>query len=351
MKGDDVLEGYHTASVRLMDLDFRDEPMVHAEPVGKLVRGSRARVLTEDEVFGFYVDLEEPDDYEDSPDFACHDLPHLGGVPLDDVTREGLVEKESVVMRSVASTDVATPQSSSDDDWIPGDGPNAIVEKLVVTDGCVDYLDKHGEERERQRSRSEPRISLCTEVPRPSRRGRDSMCAEQYGARGQRRQRRGWGSRTVLDTKPNLKSCTSTKTFEVLPGEGSGEALTRMRIPPDSMTSCALPRMVTFTLHIARHRVVSAGFGRHAEFEVKLLGGNKSWVAWQRFSEFKLLAACVDKSKTAAKAWQNVKRVQPRFRCLDAIYLSRKCRLLEMFLQQVMFAIPTPTLETAVWGL
>lgn len=70
-------------------------------------------------------------------------------------------------------------------------------------------------------------------------------------------------------------------------------------------------------------------FGRHAEFEVRVKGGGRSWSRWHRFSKFKLVAACVETDTDAMRAWRRVVGSMPHFRCLHPEYLGQKCHLLE----------------------
>lgn len=79
-----------------------------------------------------------------------------------------------------------------------------------------------------------------------------------------------------------------------------------------------------------RNSVVSSLLGRHAEFEVCVKGGGRSWSKWQRFSKFKMIAACVQDDRSAMKAWKRVLRAQPHYRCLHPAYLAQKCNLLEV---------------------
>lgn len=142
----------------------------------------------------------------------------------------------------------------------------------------------------------------------------------------------------------HLTSSTSQKTFEISASNGEQDALARFCVVPDSWTEPDERGSMTFTMHIAGYRVMSTILGRHAEFEVRVKGGGRSWSRWQRFSKFKLMVQCVNKDRASMRAWRRVLRAQPNYRCLDENYLLMKCNLLEEFLQQVMFAMPTPAL-------
>eukprot|EP00752_Nemacystus_decipiens_P004548 g4152.t1 len=131
----------------------------------------------------------------------------------------------------------------------------------------------------------------------------------------------------------NFASCTSTKTFESSPTYR--EALQRLGVDPETST---------FTMHIAGYRLVSTVLGEHAEYEVCVKGGGRRWSKWQRFSRFRTIAGCTQADPDAAAAWSRVLRAKPHFRCLNADYLALKCNLLEVFLQQVLFAMPTPAI-------
>eukprot|EP00903_Cladosiphon_okamuranus_P009786 g9303.t1 len=137
----------------------------------------------------------------------------------------------------------------------------------------------------------------------------------------------------VNTMRRNYVSCTSTKTFESSPTYR--EALQRLGVDPDTST---------FTMHIAGYRLVSTVLGLHAEYEVCVQGGGRVWRRWQRFSKFRTIAGCTQADTDAAAAWGRVLRAKPHFRCLNADYLALKCKLLEVFLQEVLFAMPTPAI-------
>ncbi|CAM9557331.1 unnamed protein product [Choristocarpus tenellus] len=282
---------------------------------------NRARVLTEDELFGFYVDME---DYEYLGDSTRHDHAHLSRNSLDEIALSVLLSK-SDRPDSVASTNPMS-RSSSADDCVQHEGIVPDFEMMGGRHLCWD-----------------PLVATLPDGDSYSDQIGNYLMHTQKQADKECRKFRLWGSQEVVETHRNSRSCTSTKTYEFTLEGSDVQALAQLGVMQDTPRGLGVLRL-TFTLQIARHRVVSEGFGRHAQFEVRLEGGNKSWVAWQRFSEFKMLTKCVDKSASVRKAWQKVKNAQPRFRCLDASYLSRKCRLLEMFLQQVMFAMPSPLL-------
>lgn len=68
----------------------------------------------------------------------------------------------------------------------------------------------------------------------------------------------------------------------------------------------------------------------HAEYEVCVKGGGRRWSKWQRFSKFKMIAACIQGDPDAASAWTQVLRAKPHYRCLNPDYLAIKCNLLEV---------------------
>ncbi|CAM9400589.1 unnamed protein product [Scytosiphon promiscuus] len=141
----------------------------------------------------------------------------------------------------------------------------------------------------------------------------------------------------------NYASCTSTKTFEV--SARDREALAKLGVVPETgFRGVGAPASMTFTMHVAGYRVVSTILGMHAEYEVCVKGGGRRWCKWQRFSKFKMIAACTQGDPDAASAWTQVLRAKPHYRCLNPEYLAIKCNLLEVFLQQVLFAMPTPAL-------
>ncbi|CAM9978827.1 unnamed protein product [Ectocarpus fasciculatus] len=149
----------------------------------------------------------------------------------------------------------------------------------------------------------------------------------------------------VNHSSRHFASCTSTKTFEVSTNERDKEALEKLGVVPDiSYHVVGTPASMTFTMHIAGYRVVSTILGMHAEYEVRLKGAGRRWSKWQRFSKFKTIAACTQGDPDAAAAWRRVLRAKPHYRCLNPDYLAHKCNLLETFLQQVLFAMPTPAL-------
>ncbi|CAB1115294.1 unnamed protein product [Ectocarpus sp. CCAP 1310/34] len=149
----------------------------------------------------------------------------------------------------------------------------------------------------------------------------------------------------VQHSSRHFASCTSTKTFEVSTNERDKEALEKLGVVPDiSYHVVGTPASMTFTMHIAGYRVVSTILGMHAEYEVRLKGARRRWSKWQRFSKFKTIAACTQGDPDAAAAWRRVLRAKPHYRCLNPDYLAHKCNLLETFLQQVLFAMPTPAL-------
>lgn len=77
-------------------------------------------------------------------------------------------------------------------------------------------------------------------------------------------------------------------------------------------------------------RVVKTIWGRHAEYEVRVVSGTQQWTCWRRFSNFKVIAAkCVQFDRGCAKAWRRVLEAQPTRRCLNREYLAYKCHLLE----------------------
>ncbi|CAM9437571.1 unnamed protein product, partial [Hapterophycus canaliculatus] len=141
----------------------------------------------------------------------------------------------------------------------------------------------------------------------------------------------------------NYASCTSTKTFEVSPRDR--KALAKLGVVPETgFRGVGAPASMTFTMHVAGYRVVSTILGMHAEYEVCVKGGGRRWSKWQRFSKFKMIAACTQGDPDAASAWTQVLQAKPHYRCLNPDYLAVKCNLLEVFLQQVLFAMPTPAL-------
>lgn len=72
-------------------------------------------------------------------------------------------------------------------------------------------------------------------------------------------------------------------------------------------------------------------WGRFAEYEVCLVGGGRRWVSWKRFSNFKHLAASSSRvDHICDTAWARVMMSRLHYRCLNPVYLARKCRLLEM---------------------
>ncbi|CAM9595298.1 unnamed protein product [Ectocarpus sp. 12 AP-2014] len=149
----------------------------------------------------------------------------------------------------------------------------------------------------------------------------------------------------VHHSSRHFASCTSTKTFEVSTNERDKEALEKLGVVPDiSYHVVGTPASMTFMMHIAGYRVVSTILGMHAEYEVRLKGAGRRWSKWQRFSKFKTIATCTQGDPDAAAAWRRVLRAKPHYRCLNPDYLAHKCNLLETFLQQVLFAMPTPAL-------
>ena len=67
----------------------------------------------------------------------------------------------------------------------------------------------------------------------------------------------------------------------------------------------------------------------HAEYEVCIKGGGRSWSKWQRFSRFKMIAECTQGDPDTSAAWKRVLRAKPHYRCLNPDYLAQKCNLLE----------------------
>ncbi|CAM9453548.1 unnamed protein product, partial [Hapterophycus canaliculatus] len=87
-------------------------------------------------------------------------------------------------------------------------------------------------------------------------------------------------------------------------------------------------------------------FAVHAEYQVLMTTKDGTYKSWKRFSDFKLLAeyAKISDLRDTVSAWRRVQQTQRWFRCLEANYLKSKCRLLERFLAQLLFELPTPSL-------
>ncbi|CAM9858913.1 unnamed protein product [Ascophyllum nodosum] len=102
-----------------------------------------------------------------------------------------------------------------------------------------------------------------------------------------------------------------------------------------------------YALAIGSTRVIRVSpFASHAEYQVLLSTKHGVYKSWKRYSDFKLLAeyAKISNLEQTAMVWKELQQTQRWFRCLEANYLKTKCELLEKFLAQLLFDVPTPAL-------
>ncbi|CBJ33835.1 hypothetical protein Esi_0636_0007 [Ectocarpus siliculosus] len=380
------------------------EPKRKAESFDREEAEDRAfRMLSEGELF--YVETDVMHDVSLDP--ARHDHSHLGGVSLETITaarhlleapaKRGPSSVETEATSRTSSQDTAENESKG---WEqqevhahrrPAAAPAAAAAAAVKSnvepfypaanrislkeaqewDFSKKLEDLASESRGRERSFSEPQLSSLSHSNNHhwkdvNERAECEACADACAAltEGLRRvwslvfpeeqHNHGIGTLRSPSSTANMRvnhssrhfaSCTSTKTFEVSTNERDKEALEKLGVVPDiSYHVVGTPASMTFTMHIAGYRVVSTILGMHAEYEVRLKGAGRRWSKWQRFSKFKTIAACTQGDPDAAAAWRRVVRAKPHYRCLNPDYLAHKCNLLETFLQQVLFAMPTPAL-------
>ncbi|CBJ28523.1 conserved unknown protein [Ectocarpus siliculosus] len=129
---------------------------------------------------------------------------------------------------------------------------------------------------------------------------------------------------TVEFVVPNAQ-VTTTKTFR----QGMGQQ----------------PEPYAVSIGSTRVRRLSP-FAVHAEYQVLVSTKDQVHKSWKRYSDFKLLAeyAKISDLRDTVKAWAHIQQTQRWFRCLEANYLKTKCSLLERFLAQFLFEVPTPSL-------
>eukprot|EP00904_Undaria_pinnatifida_P000914 jgi/Undpi1/10823/HiC_scaffold_3.g01352.m1 len=102
-----------------------------------------------------------------------------------------------------------------------------------------------------------------------------------------------------------------------------------------------------YAIAIGATRVLRvSSYASHAEFQVLMSTKDEMYKSWKRFSDFKLLAeyAKISDLRDTVTVWREIQQTQRWFRCLEANYLKNKCMLLEKFLAQLLFAVPTPSL-------
>jgi hypothetical protein len=107
-----------------------------------------------------------------------------------------------------------------------------------------------------------------------------------------------------------------------------------------------------YTIGVSSIRVVKTPnslSGKHAEYQVVLSSDRGLWVAWRRFTHFKLLQRSAvqvlssgSQESKSHKVWQQLTSRQKVHRCLEAEYLLHKRRLLEIYLSQLLFELASP---------
>ncbi|CAM9307517.1 unnamed protein product [Phaeothamnion confervicola] len=105
-------------------------------------------------------------------------------------------------------------------------------------------------------------------------------------------------------------------------------------------------RPVPYAVAIGAIRVLKKGGAQHAQYQVVLSTNSRIWRCWKRFSDFKLLAeyARLSGLQHSIVAWTEVQSKQRLFRCLEEAYLRSKCLVLERFMAQLLFELPSPSL-------
>lgn len=282
-------------------------PLAGMDPASQQLRDERDRLGDEDRGFRmlsegelFYVDTDLPQCGDERLLGACrHDHGHLGGVSLEEITQSMATRNPGKASlrkpESIAETEAASRSSSqdsshnTDNSWQhqqrKGSNPVSNVRSghqqqqqqqqqhqqrrqqqspmfLKHKQGwdyskLEAFLPGNDEGRERECSFSESNVRNCTrQLMLPT--GEDYGCGPR---RGGLKNPPDWslsciigGSRVEVECL-HLTSCTSTKTFEILPTDRESDALRRLGVVPDGFSSGVDGAgSMTFMMHIAGHR-------------------------------------------------------------------------------------------------